>query len=628
MGSRRCFRGALAGVLVLLGAPLAAAAQSDHAARQVLVLQSMDRGSLVFDSFTTNFRAALQSRAGARVTLFDFVVAPAGLNEAPEKPVIEFLQSLYADRRPPELIVTVGGPAAAFIRKHRQDLFPHIPVLFAAVEVRFLRDTPLSENETSVAVSIDYTRIVDDVLQLLPETRNVFMVTGSGPLSTFWYAELQRDFERYRNRLTFIWSHELSYEQMLQRAATLPPHSVIFYITAGTFATGGWQGDERSLAELSTRASAPIVGVQTVWLGRGIVGGHLLDIDDLGATTADVVMRILNGEAPASITIPPRTLGRATFDERQLQRWGISESRLPAGSTLAFRAPSLWRDYRREVLSVLGALFLQSLLIIGLLYQRRARQRAEVESRHNLALAADANRRQMMSALTGSIAHELSQPLSSILHNSQAGKMLVESDRATPETLRDILSDIYAADVRATQIIKRHRSMLKAHQVEQKLIDVRAVVHESLSLVSHDTNAKRIELVVDLPADACTVAGDQVLLQQVLVNLIVNGIEAMADTPPDRRRITVQCQASEDNAVVSVRDAGTGLPAKVDGQLFEPFVTTKTTGMGIGLTIARSIVEAHRGNLKAHNNPDGGATFTLTLPRARRVERIQPAGSP
>jgi signal transduction histidine kinase len=619
---------ALAGVLFLVGAPLGAAAQSDHAARQVLVLQSMDRGSMVFDSFTTNFRAALQSRAGARVTLFDFVVAPAGLTEAPEKPVIEFLQSVYADRLPPELIVTVGGPAAAFMRKHRHTLFPHAPVLFACVEERFVRDPPLGENETSVAVSIDYTRIIDDLLKLLPETRNVFMVTGSGPLSTFWYTEFQRNFERYRNRLTFIWSQDLSYEQMLQRASTLPPHSVIFYLTAGTFATGGWQGDERTLAELSTTASAPLFGAQRVWLGAGIIGGHLLDIEDLGGTTADVVVRILNGEAPASITVPRQSLGPATFDARQLRRWNISEARLPSGSDIRFRGPSLWRDYQQEMLVVLAALFLQSLLIVGLLYQRRARRKAEVESRRNLALAADANRRMTMSALTGSIAHEISQPLNAILHNAQAGEMMVTRNRATPDVLRGIFSDIRTADVQATQIIMRHRSMLKTHQVEQRPTDMRAVVQESVALVSHDTNAKRIELDVDLPADPCIVAGDQVLLQQVLVNLIMNGIEAMADTPPDRRRITVQCQAIEDHAVVSVRDAGTGLPATVDGQLFEPFVTTKTTGMGIGLTIARSIVDVHRGKLEAHNNAGGGATFTVTLPAARRVEQTKPAGPP
>jgi C4-dicarboxylate-specific signal transduction histidine kinase len=264
-------------------------------------------------------------------------------------------------------------------------------------------------------------------------------------------------------------------------------------------------------------------------------------------------------------------------------------------------------------------------LIVGLLYQRRARQRAEVDSRRNLALAADASRRATMSALSGSIAHELSQPLNSILHNARAGEMLVTNNRARPDVLRGILSDIQSADIRATQILERHRSMLRSHHVDQQWIDMRLVVQETLALLSHHTNAKQIATDVDLPADACIVAGDQVLLQQVLVNLVMNAIEAMADTPPNRRRLTVQCRALDHSAVVSVRDAGTGLPANVNGQLFEPFITTKTTGMGIGLTIARSIADAHRGSLDACNNLDGGATFTLTLPAATGgSERVAP----
>jgi len=105
-----------------------------------------------------------------------------------------------------------------------------------------------------------------------------------------------------------------------------------------------------------------------------------------------------------------------------------------------------------------------------------------------------------------------------------------------------------------------------------------------------------------------------VLLQQVLVNLIVNAMDAMAETPPDLRRLRIDSEVNADTVQISVRDAGTGLPANVDGRLFEPFVTTKSSGIGIGLTIARSIVEAHRGRMAAHNNAEGGATFTVTLP--------------
>jgi signal transduction histidine kinase len=605
----------LTGLLAVL--PFAAAtgaAQDTAIVRQVLVLQSMDRGSLVFDRITATFRAALQERAAEPVTVVEFVVVPAGFSEAPERPIIAYLQSVYADRPEPDLIVTIGGPATAFARTHRQQLFPETPIVFAATEVRFLEGAVLSENETSVTVSIDYSRLIEDIVQLLPETQNVFMVTGSGPLSRFWHAELERNFEQYRNRLTFIWSHDLSYEQVLQRVATLPPHSVVFYISSGTFASGGWQGEERTLTEFASRANAPVFGAQSVWLGAGIVGGTLLDIEDLGATVADVAVRILNGVSPATIRIPPRLPEVSAFDARQLRRWNISEGRLPLGSDVRFRNPSLWREYRREVLVVLGALTLQSLLIIGLFYQRRARQRAELESRRNLALAADANRRVTMSALTGSIAHELSQPLNSILHNAQAGELLVSSGRATPDTLREILGDISSADLRATQIIERHRTMLRNRQLDTEPVDIHAVVRESVALVAHDIEARQVRLDVDLPPTPCLVAGDQVLLQQVFVNLIVNAMDAMAEVAPDRRRVTIHHSFHQNTVELLVRDAGTGLPTTLDGQLFEPFVTTKANGIGIGLTIARTIVEAHRGRMQARNNAEGGATFVVTLP--------------
>jgi C4-dicarboxylate-specific signal transduction histidine kinase len=264
---------------------------------------------------------------------------------------------------------------------------------------------------------------------------------------------------------------------------------------------------------------------------------------------------------------------------------------------------------------VLAALILQALLIVGLLYQRRARQRAEVESRRNFAIAADANRRVTMSALTGSMAHELSQPLNSILHNTKAGEMLVASNRATFDTLREILADIRTADVRATEIIERHRTMLRNRQLDKKRIDIHHVVRESVALVAHDARARHVHVDAHLPSEPCFVAGDQILLQQLLVNLMMNAFEAMADTPRDRRRVSVQNDVGLDRVKVSVQDAGTGLPAAVDGRLFEPFVTTKANGIGIGLTIARTIVETHGGRMEAHNNPQGGATFTVTLPR-------------
>ena len=440
------------------------------------------------------------------------------------------------------------------------------------------------------------------------------MVLGAGQLNALWHRELEKDFKRFDDRLTFIWSRDLSLAEIVRHCASLPSHSAILYVSFGTDAEGGMYPDERVLAELRTTANAPLFGVNSVLVGSGIVGGTLMDNEQNRRNVADAAIRLLNGTTPSSITVPMQRPGQPIFAWRELQRWGIPESRLPTDSVVRYREPSLWRAYRGTVLSVVGVLAVQSLLIVGLLYQRRARQRAERDSLRNLALAADANRRVTMSALAGSIAHELSQPLNAILHNAQAGEKLVTSNRATLEMLREILSDIRTADMRASQIVERHRTMLRNHQLDTKPIDIHAVVRESVALVAHDIRARQVQVDVALPPEPCVITGDQVLLQQVLVNLMMNAMDAMADTPPDRRRLTLHNEVTRDAVNVSVRDTGRGLPPNVNGQLFEPFVTTKTDGIGIGLTIARTIVEAHRGGMAASNNPEGGATFTVTLP--------------
>ncbi len=332
----------------------------------------------------------------------------------------------------------------------------------------------------------------------------------------------------------------------------------------------------------------------------------MMSIDNLARNTADVAVRLLNGAPPKSITVPPQLPGSPTFDWRELQRWGITESRLPAGSVVRYRSPSLWQEYRFTVLGAAGALAIQSLLIIGLLYQRRARQRAELESRRNLALAADASRRETMSALTSSIAHELGQPLSSMMHDAEALRLMVTADRASTDSIEEILSDIQAQGVRATQIIDRHRTMLRSRQLQKKPIDLHAVLDESLALVAHDMSARQIDATVNLSSGPCVISGDPVLLQQVVVNLLMNAMDAMAETPPDRRQLAIRCDVRAADVEVSVSDTGTGLPEDVIGTLFTPFVTTKSHGLGIGLTIARTIVEAHGGTIKAHNNPERG----------------------
>ena len=296
------------------------------------------------DQFTGNFRVELDQRAEGPVNVVQVVVGPTGFVGAPEQAVVDYIRSTFVDRPKPDLIVTVAGPAAVFARKHRQQLFPDTPMLLASVDQKYLSDAPLGDNEAAVAAVTDYPRVIEGILQLLPQTKQVFMVIGSGQIGQFWRPELENDFRRFHDRLTFVWFDNLSVQETLRRSASLPDNSAIVYVIFGTDAAGEAYADERLFAELHATANAPLFSGHSVFLGAGAVGGSLLSIDDLSRNTADVAVRLLNGAAPNSIHVPVQLPGQPMFDWRELQRWGIPESRLPPGSVVRYRAPSLWSN--------------------------------------------------------------------------------------------------------------------------------------------------------------------------------------------------------------------------------------------------------------------------------------------
>lgn len=570
------------------------------------------------ESFPSNpivdeaIRQALASRPDLATDYFAEYLEPEGFPaDQSSLALAEYIRRKFRGRKI-DLVIAISDPVLQFVLDHREELFPDAPIIEVGTALPDEATRVSGAGLTGIQTSVAYAETLALVLKLHPSARDVFVVAKglNEPLDEAVRAGLS-DFSR---RVRLIYIAEDSIPGLLSRVRDVPPGSVILYIWHSQKEKPGYLVNPAEFVPLVAQAaSVPIYGTSELYIGTGIVGGVVRRTRETGIRVGEMALSILAGARAQDMPIEAARLV-PVFDWRAMQRWSVDERRLPPGSVVSFRAPSLWRDYRREGLAGLAVLVLQSLLIVGLLYQRRARRKAEGDSRKSLALAADANRRVTMSTLTGSIAHELSQPLSSILHNAQAGEMLVDSNRATPETVREILSEIHTADVRATEIVERHRKMLRTRRLEQQRIDMHAVVRESLALVAHEMGAHQVQVDLTQEASPCVVDGDPVLLQQVLVNLVMNAMQAMADTTGARRRVAVLSRYTEGSVEVSVRDAGIGLPPNVNGRLFEPFVTTKNGGMGIGLTIARSIAEAHGGTVTAHNNPEGGATFTLTLP--------------
>ena len=287
---------------------------------------------------------------------------------------------------------------------------------------------------------------------------------------------------------------------------------------------------------------------------------------------------------------------------------------------IAFREPTVWQRYSWQTALIITLFSIQAGLIASLLREHRRRQLAEVQSRQRMAELAHVNRFSTAGELTASIAHEINQPLGSILTNAETAQAILKSqspdiaERPDIIELKDIVNDILQDDRRATEVIRRMRSLLKKAPFELKNLDLNDLARETVEFLSTLAIGRKVELVSVITPNALPILGDRIQLQQVILNLVVNGIDAMRDTPSANRIINIRTSRVENFAQLSVSDRGSGIPEEKLKEVFEPFFTSKAEGMGMGLSIARTIIEAHHGQISAKNRDHGGAAFRVKLP--------------
>jgi two-component system sensor kinase FixL len=254
-------------------------------------------------------------------------------------------------------------------------------------------------------------------------------------------------------------------------------------------------------------------------------------------------------------------------------------------------------------------------LVLSAIVDITERKQAEAEARKHREELAHLSRVAIMGEMAGSLAHELNQPLTSIVNNASAGRRFITKGRADLPKLNGLFEAVVEDGRRASEIIRGIRGMVHKGTEVRGLVDINDVIASVLRFVYSDALERHCAVVTQLDPELPLVEGDQVQLQQVLLNLIVNAFEAMGETPVAQRRVIIRSERESDGRVrVSVRDFGTGLPAEESQRIFEQFFSTKRDGMGMGLAIVRSIITSHDGELAATNAEGGGACLHFSLP--------------
>ena len=564
---------------------------------------------------TTAIRGVLEEASSAGAEFY--ADSLDGLRFGGEALMPEFLQLMEKkyNREKADLVIGLGDYAAEFAARYHTQIWPGVPVLISSVTQDELRRHPIPGDFSFIPLRIDVDGTLALAETLQPKAHHLIVVGGATEDD---HREVLLTANVARRRKTRAWVVEtwegLTLSELRQRLAKLDTNTAVVYTTMYRDREGRAYFPFEVVGPMAEVSRAPIYGWYSTYVASGLAAGSIVTLESNGLRTGELAASILRRDAVHTGVVLPMAVPHCTANVGQLEKLGIPRSLLPGDCVLVNVPRSIWREYRGVVLIALGVVIFQAFTIAALLAQRRRRRVAEDEATQRRSELARAARFASVGELSASIAHEVGQPLGAILSNTDAADLLLRAERTDSCELHEIFADVRRDALRANEVVQRLRVLLQKQAVAFGPVQLDAALNDTLILIAPEARRRGVIVESDFAAGTTEILGDRVQLEQVLLNLTINAMDAMQDVELSMRVLTISTRLMAHGFELAVGDRGTGISAEAGARLFEPFYTTKPHGMGLGLSIVRSIVDTHGGRVVARPRENGGSVFTVWLP--------------
>jgi len=596
------------------------------------ICQGKVKNVVIFFSYGPNLPAFEEILAGLKNTIMGSEDQPVNImteyldlnrsvNDDHAKSIIN-LYNAKLNESEVDLLITVGPGANNALLKYGCDALRNMKMINVDLDMpgrTTLQDLKI-KNGKEIILKFRADKAMKHAFDLFPDHKEVFVISGVSKLDAYYTSIVRNAIHELEPDHHFHFISNLTLDSTLRFAKTIPKKSIVFvsaYLQDAANLSFSVPEVTNMIAK-NTQAPVVLCIADAGFRGHGGVGGFVFSYTRLGQESGRMAHEILNGKQMEQVSIQESNVYEHMYDWNELKKWHLTGSKvIPSDSTFYNKNTSFLQLYKWYILGILLFILSQTILIIYL-FRLNKRQKAitekmlVTEGMHRELIHTD--RLSKMSMLTASLSHELFQPLAAIRFTAQAGKQFIQADKLNGHKASEMFENILEDEMRATKLIRSVKGLMKAETPDKGIVNLNALISETLDLIHTEANRGRIKVNVVFEADPVFVQGDKIQLQQVLMNFVRNAITAMEKNDPQNKMLEIVLRVPLDDAIVSVLDSGPGLNGSVKENLFKPFITTKKEGFGIGLTLCKSLIEKHHGKIWAENIPDGGAMFSFSLP--------------